>query len=136
MKTILTIFTTIISNLVLSQCIAFSEGCWTLLGVSNGVELYATHKKVLNPSPTARGFYLSIYTKIVNTNDYAVSSGQGYIITVDYYDIDKKEMKPYVFADEKNIEAKQTIIKNRMFITTSPDVWYREVPKFYFSKKN
>lgn len=45
-------------------------------------------------------------------------------------------MKNFVFTDDKNIDAKQTIIRNQMFVTTSPDVWYREVPKFYFSKKN
>jgi hypothetical protein len=117
------------------QCEAFSEGCWTLIGASNGVELYVTHKKHARPNLADKGFNITVYAKIVNTNDYPVESGLGVATTFYYYDIDKNVMTPKQISMDKVLGNRQTIVRSLEIFTSSSDISYGQIQAFLYAKK-
>lgn len=116
------------------QCMAFSEGCWTLIGASNGVELYVTHKKVARPNMSNKGFNITVYSKIVNTNNYETFSAMGISTTFYYYDIEKKVMSPIPIIMDKTLGPKQTIVKYHEIFTNSADISYSQIKSFIYNK--
>ncbi len=114
---------------------AFSEGCWTLIGASNGVELYVTHKKTARPNMSDKGFNITVYSKIVNLNDVAMQSGLGITSTFYYYDIEKKVMTPKEIIMDKDPDPKQVIVRYQEIFTNSPDIAYSQIRSFVYLKK-
>lgn len=117
------------------QCQAFSEGCWTLIGASNGVELYVTHKKHARPNLADKGFNITVFSKIVNTNDYPVESGMGVASTFYYYDIEKKVMTPKQISMDKVLGNRQTIVRSLEVFTNSNDIAYGQIQAFLYAKR-
>lgn len=139
MKKIALLFLLFLSQFANAQhtgcCSAFSEGCWTLIGASNGVELYVTHKKVARPNLADKGFNIMLYAKIVNTNEYAVESGLGVTATFYYYDIEKKVMTPKQILMDKSIGSRQTIVRYQEVFTNSVDISFSQLQPFVYTKK-
>lgn len=118
-----------------AQAAAFSEGSWTLIGASDGVELYVTHKKTARPSSAVKGFNITVYSKLVNTNSFAMGSGDlGVSITFYYYDIEKKTMIPRVIENDSVIQSKQVIVKDQQIFTNSADIQYTGIKSFIFKR--
>lgn len=133
---LITAFTANIFSQNSESCSAFSEGCWTLIGASNGVELYVTHKKYTRPNMSAKGFNIIVYSKLVNTNDYPVETASSVIAPFYFYDIDKKLLVPNQIEMDKNLGARQTIIKYSEIFTNLNEIMYSQIRSFVFVKKN
>lgn len=138
MKFRLTIALLIICMSAFSQttipCKAFDEGCWTLIGASNGVELYITHKKNTRPG-FANGFNITVYAKIVNTNDYAVTTVSNVTGPFYYKEATTNTLKFVEVAMDKDLDPRQTIVRYQDIFTNLNEIMYSQIKPFRYIKK-
>ena len=119
---------------VSQPCKAFTEGCWTLIGASNGVEVYVTHNKTTRPGQTT-GFNITVYGKIVNTNDYPMTTSTA--ATTPFY------FKPaatnlLTFKEiqlDKDLGPRQTIVRYEEVFTNLNEIIYSQIKSFIYVKK-
>ena len=128
-------FTTTAFSQVTNSFKAFEEGSWTLIGASNGVELYVTHKKYTRPGVT-NGFNITVYTKIVNTNDYSVTSPLGGAISYFYF---KEALSNQLTLKEtvmdRDLDPRQTIVRYQDVFTNLNEIMYSQIKSFRYTKK-
>jgi hypothetical protein len=127
-------FATTAFSQVANPCKAFEEGCWTLIGASNGVELYVTHKKYTRPGFT-NGFNITVYSRIVNTNDYAVTNPLG-VSTFFYF----KEAASNILTlretpIDKDLDPRQTVVRYQDVFTNLNEIMYSQIKSFRYIKK-
>lgn len=115
-------------------CKAFEEGCWTLIGASNGVELYITHKKNTRPGFTS-GFNITVYSKIVNTNDYAVNNALGVSSYFYYKEAASNTLTLKEIAMDKDLDARQTVVRYLDIFTNLNEIMYSQIKSFRYVKK-
>lgn len=94
---------------------AFSDGIWTLVGASNGVELYVTHVKYTIPGVTDR-FNVTVYGKVVNTTDDNMNSPLAYGVWFRYINM-SNVLASSSFGLPQDLRPRQTIVK-ALTITT------------------
>ena len=138
MKLITTLLALCISFSAYSQttipCKAFDEGCWTLIGASNGVELYITHKKTTRPGFT-NGFNITVYSKIVNTNDYAVNNALGVSSSFYYKEAASNTLTIKQIEMDKDLDPRQTIVRYLEIFTNMNEIIYSQIKSFRYVKK-
>ena len=128
------IFTTSAFSQVTNSCKAFEEGCWTLIGASNGVELYVTHKKYTRPGFT-NGFNITVYSKIINTNDYAVTNPLGISSYFYFKEAASNTLTFKEIAMDKDLDARQTIVRYSDVFTNLNEIMYSQIKAFRYVKK-
>ena len=128
------IFTTSAFSQVSNSCKAFEEGCWTLIGASNGVELYVTHKKYTRPG-FANGFNITVYSKIVNNNDYAVTNSLGVSSYFYFKEATSNTLTLKETAIDKDLDPRQTIVRYQDVFTNLNEIIYSQIKSFRYVKK-
>lgn len=138
MKSLLFIAGLFISTACFSQttipCKSFEEGCWTLIGASNGVELYVTHKKYTRPGFT-NGFNITVYSKIVNTNDFAVTNPLGISAYFYFKEAASNTLTLKEIAMDKDLDPKQTVVRYQDVFTNLQEIMYSQIKPFRYTKK-
>jgi hypothetical protein len=119
-----------------NPCKAFEEGCWTLIGANNGVEHYVTHKRYARPGSTET-FTLVVYSKLVNTNDYAVAPTYSYSAAKCYFYFKETNgsgmsLKEIEMGD--GLEARETRVRTSVVVTNMNEVVYSRIEGFRYRK--
>ena len=117
-----------------TQCKAFEQGCWTLIGASNGVEVYVTHVKTTRPGNTT-GFNITVYGKIVNTNEYAMTSALGTTCPFYFKPVTSNVLTFKEIRMDKDLGPRQTILRYEEVFTNLNEIVYSQIPSFIYVKK-
>ncbi len=114
---------------------AFSDGIWTLVGASNGVELYTTHMKYSIPN-NKESFIITVYGKVVNTTDFAMNSPMTYGVAFRYI-AENNQILPKSFGLPQDLRPKQTIVKAISITTKVFEIRYGDdlINPLVFNKK-
>jgi hypothetical protein len=116
------------------HCKAFDEGCWTLIGASNGVELYITHKKNTRPGLT-NGFNITVYAKIINTNDYSMTAALAPTGPFYYKEATTNILKFVEIPLDKDLDPRQAIVRYQDVFTNLNEIMYSQIKPFKYIKK-
>ena len=115
-------------------CKEFEAGCWTLIGSSNGVEVYVTHKKTTRPGNTT-GFNITVFSKIVNTNDHEMISDLGVSASFYFKPVTSNVLSFKEISMDKNLDPRQTIVKYIEVFTNLNEIMYSQIRPFRYIKK-
>lgn len=119
-------------------CKAFEEGCWTLIGANGGVEHYVMHKRHARPG-SSETFTLVVYSKLVNTNEYAVAAPSGVSVAKCYFYYKEptfgNSMTLTEIAMGDRLDARETRVRTSVVVTSLNEVVYSKIEGFRYERR-